>query len=520
MDTSRAPFAGVRKKSPSVLTVSPDGTQDYTTVPLALAGSEVAAATTESPVLIDALPSVAHYMGTLPANVYISYVQDLTEPTIDRYLAVGFLDGTDYRITPFLSKDGATFSPFSTPLTPIATQSNFREPDCIPWTDADGSRCWLWLWDDYSDVHYYIGKSKTLLGPITLITTLDMTAFTGHSTNESPYWIFSPQFFVDSRDNSIHLIVHFQKSTVNGGALTPYHMEPNNPADMTTWTDNSGWTTPTRILIKAVGGGSDWSHEAFDFFPIRRAADGYYYGVFAATVSDVKYLYFAKSASTTDPFSNYTILNASNVFTPLVALEGCCIVDMGGGTYRCYFDIEQLQGSYHSDTTNFTTWSAPVATDFRIPAGVTSHTTVRKVRLGMHDVSDALLSASEAAKIPAAPKIVNVSASRDLTLADLGIGDSGCILIVDSGSTVTLQMPIWGSMPLPLGTRLTVLKVGAGQVGIAAGILDTIAGGSTAITNAAGSTYATLTLLVVKRDVGDGAQFWAVEKSSGTWAVT
>ena len=92
MDTSRAPLsfntdavarAQMRKKSPSVLTVSPDGSQDYTTIADAIAAAQ-AIATLANPVLIQVMPGVARYAGVIPAYVTVQYVSDVAStPMLD-----------------------------------------------------------------------------------------------------------------------------------------------------------------------------------------------------------------------------------------------------------------------------------------------------------------------------------------------------------------------------------------------------------------------------------------------------
>jgi hypothetical protein len=283
------------------------------------------------------------------------------------------------------STDGITFTQCVEPaqLNDIDGDNGVsREPDVIQWHDNDGSPIFLALWDDYPNTYYCISKAKNLTGPWERIATIDMSVYVAHVPTKGPQ-VWSPQFFVDPRDNSLHVLASLDTGSGYGEAPKAFHMEPRNPADLTTWGDLNGWKAP----IEIPGLGTDAKY-VFDIFLVR-ANDGYYYGAYVRKEFvgwwDPTYLGFVKSVSTTDPFAGYTVITTGNMFAPLEWLEGCCLVKVSDegplGRWRVYFDHLFFEGNYYSESSDFVNWSAPARTTFLPPElyGPASHIAIRRV---------------------------------------------------------------------------------------------------------------------------------------------
>lgn len=257
-------------------------------------------------------------------------------------------------MSPLLSHNGLAWS--GPPITPV-TDGVGASGDYSPILDGDNFRILC------SNTRTWLSNTTN----VGLWTTTNLINYTfaniDCSDTPSVYHVGGPEWFRDD-DDSLHFIYHNVNSA---GTVSKFYIK-----SQTTPGNFSSWDTPVVVTWTDE---PDFYIDSFLLSPANspfqgeHAEAGKYVLVYKN--DDLDLLSYATSENLHGPYTHINTLDFG------VGAEGSTLENMGGGTWRIYFDVFAGNGMNYAESTDaWATWSA--RTQLVNPLGSIRHGTVLK----------------------------------------------------------------------------------------------------------------------------------------------
>lgn len=261
-------------------------------------------------------------------------------------------------------------------VQPLLSAAAFAENDGIlrTFTSPDGLT-FTQVSQSYSDaaplrdpsIIYFYGKywaAYTIDGGI--------NAFGLANSNDGITWAFvanipthatgalmwSPSWFIDPADGSVHLIINFEVTV--GQIFRPYEMHPVT-TDMLSWSNAAPISGAWNALTNMIDGFMHYDA-------------GTYYLWYKNDTAN-----FVELASSTSLLSGFTLIKtgdwagwgSGNITGSNHGYEAPSAITLANGTHRVYIDSSVAHGLYYSDSVDYVNWSALQLTTWNGTGGLT-----------------------------------------------------------------------------------------------------------------------------------------------------